>query len=172
MDKKEFAVFSMALKTYYPKDNLLPTPEAMELWFRSLEDIPYKIAEVFLAKWVATEKWSPSIAEIRSGCISLTAEETADWSSGWEEVRKAIGRYGYMQEEKALGSMTPTTRLVVERLGWRSLCCSDNEVADRANFRTAFETISKRETEKKQLPPALRETIEKIQGGSLPLINA
>lgn len=172
MEKNEFAVFCKALKTYYPRDNLLPTPEAMELWFRSLEDIPYHFAEVFLLKWVASEKWSPSIAEIRSGCMELTEEKAPDWSDGWREVHRAIEHYGYMQEEKALASMTPMTREVVERLGWRQLCLSENETADRANFRTVYESTQKREREDKQLPAALKSTIAQIQGGIvLPMLD-
>ena len=34
MTKKEFAIFAAALKTYYPREQLLPNSEAMELWFR------------------------------------------------------------------------------------------------------------------------------------------
>lgn len=172
MNKKEFAIFAKALKTYFPKDNLLPTPEAMELWYRSLADIPYRLAEIFLQKWVTSEKWSPSIAEIRKGCADLTNEETPDWAAGWSEVVKAIGRYGYMQESKALESMSPITRQTVERLGWKNLCMSENDVADRANFRSTYELLSKREAEHRQLPDALKETIAKIQGGSMPQLTS
>lgn len=64
MDKKEFAKFAMALKTYYPKEQLLPNQQAMELWYRQIKDIPLLIAEMALQKWVATNKWSPSISEL------------------------------------------------------------------------------------------------------------
>ena len=168
MNKNEFNIFAKALKTYFPRDNLLPTPEAMELWYRSLADIPYKLAEVFLQKWVASENWSPSIAEIRHGCADMTSKETPDWAAGWAEVLKAIGRYGYMQEEEALASMTDITRQTVERLGWKNICWSDNAVADRANFRQVYEQLVKRETERRQLPEALKETIAQIQSGSMP----
>ena len=56
MDKKEFALFASALRTYYSKENLLPNSQAMELWFRQLMDIPYPVAEATLNKWVATNK--------------------------------------------------------------------------------------------------------------------
>jgi hypothetical protein len=48
MNKKEFAIFASALRTYYPKENLLPNEQAMQLWFNQLSDIPYKVAEVTL----------------------------------------------------------------------------------------------------------------------------
>ena len=65
MTRIEFATFAMALKTYYPRENLLPNEQALELWFRQLQDISYQVAEVGLHKWVALNKWSPSIADIR-----------------------------------------------------------------------------------------------------------
>lgn len=66
MNKKEFAAFAMALQTYFPREQLLPNKQAMELWYRQLKDIPLQIAEMALQKWVATNKWSPSISEIFS----------------------------------------------------------------------------------------------------------
>lgn len=171
MNKEEFAVFSMALKTYFPRENLLPSKEAMELWYRQLMDIPYKLAETFLSKWVATEKWPPTIAEIRAGCSSLVKEEIPDWGQGWSEVTKAIGRYGYMQEQKALETLSPITRQTVERLGWKNLCASENIAADRANFRNCYEILSHREAEARQLPAALKETISQLKIGA-GLMNA
>ena len=65
VNKKEFATFAMALKTYYPKEQLLPNPQAMELWYQQVRDIPVQIAEMALQKWVSTNKWSPTISELK-----------------------------------------------------------------------------------------------------------
>ena len=46
MNKKEFATFTMALKTYYPRENLLPNEQAREVWFSQLQDIPFEVALV------------------------------------------------------------------------------------------------------------------------------
>lgn len=64
VNKKEFATLAMALQTYFPREQLLPNTQAMELWYRHLKNIPLPIAEMALQKWVATNKWSPSISEI------------------------------------------------------------------------------------------------------------
>lgn len=66
MDKREFATFTMALKTYFPKEQLLPNTQAMELWYGQLKNLPLSIAQMALQKWVATNKWSPSISELFS----------------------------------------------------------------------------------------------------------
>lgn len=163
MDKKEFAIFADALKTYYPRETLLPNPQAMELWYRELQDIPYAVAEAALRKWVSTQKWSPSIAEIRELTSSIRHGDLPDWGEGWHQVQKAIRRYGYYNTKAALDSLDPLTRQCVERLGFRELCMSENITADRANFRIVYETLAKREKTNQQMALPLQETIAKIQ---------
>ena len=102
MDKKEFSLFASALRTYYPREKLLPNEQAMTLWYNQLQDIPYKVAEATLNKWVAIEKWSPSIADIRQLATELVNGAIKDWGDGWEQVEKAIRRYGIYREAEAL----------------------------------------------------------------------
>ena len=163
MYKKEFATFAAALKTYYPKENLLPNPQAMELWYRQLQDIPYQIAELTLNKWVATNKWSPTIADIREQAAAIKNGDKPLWSDGWEEVLRAISKYGMYREAEALQSMTETTRKAVKRMGFKTICMSDNVMADRANFRMIFEQIADRESTAKQLPVNLSKLIESVR---------
>lgn len=167
MNKQEFAIFVDALRTFYPKETLLPNTQAMELWYRELQDIPFLVAEATLRKWVATNKWSPSIAEIRESAVTVCKGDPLSWGESWELVRKAIRRFGYYRPQEALDSLDPLTRRCVESLGFRELCMSENEVADRANFRMVFETMQKREQYEKQLPPKLLEVIESIKLKSL-----
>ncbi len=167
MTKSEFATFAMALKTYYPRENLLPNDQAMTLWFTQLQDIPYKVAEAGLQKWVATNKWSPSIAEIREMSTSIVMGDLPDWGEAWNEVQKAIRHFGWYRSEEAKESLSPLTRKVVERMGFTNLCMSENPQAERANFRMIYETLAEREKKDSQLPQGLRLMIGKMQGQSL-----
>jgi hypothetical protein len=159
INKKEFAIFASALRTYYPKENLLPNEQAMQLWFNQLYDIPYKVAEVTLNKWVATNKWSPSIADIREQATGLTQGEAKEWGDAWQEVLRAISKFGSYREDEALASLDDTTRTVVRRLGFRNLCFSEEIQVDRANFRMIYEREIQRERQDAQLPPKLKELI-------------
>ena len=163
MDKKEFAMFAMALKTYYPREQLLPNQQAIELWFRELQDIPAKVADAALRKWVQTNKWSPSIADIREVSASLVQPEIPDWGEGWKQVQEAIKKYGYYNSQKALASMDPLTRQCVERMGFTELCLSENAMADRANFRMNYEQELHRKKMDAQLPMKLKQLIGTIQ---------
>lgn len=167
MDKKQFAVFASALRTFYPRENLLPNQQAMELWFKQLSDIPYEIAEATLQKWVSLNKWSPSIADIRETAADVTNGEIADWGDAWEKVLRAISKFGSYNEAKALESMDEMTRTCVKRLGFKNICMSENIATDRANFRMIFESLADRKKKEQQTPAALRTLIESIQQQTL-----
>lgn len=167
MDKNEFSMFSMALKTYYPRENLLPNTQAMELWFKQLQDIPYTVAETALNKWVAVNKWSPSIADIRAEAAEIKNGEAPDWGEGWESVIAAIRRYGSYRVDEAMASFESVTRRCVERIGFLNICQSENIAADRANFRTLYEQLAEKEQKHRQMPKMLEQLISKIQAGEI-----
>ena len=167
MNKTEFATFTMALKTYYPRENLLPNPQAMDLWFSQLQDIPYKVAEAGLNKWVSLNKWSPSIADIREITAEIMHGEMPDWGEAWEEVCRAIRNFGTYRVDEALASMSPMARKATERIGWRNLCLSENQSADRANFRMIYESLADGEKKDAQIPSKLKMLIAQVQNKML-----
>jgi hypothetical protein len=167
VDKKEFSIFASALRTYYPREKLLPNEQAMELWYNQLKDIPYKVAEASLNKWVATEKWSPSIADIRQTATEMVSTTSYDWGDGWEQVDKAIKKYGMYNEAEALESMDAITRQAVQRLGFKNICTSDNYQADRANFRMIYEKLAEREKKENQVPASLKALINTMPNTNL-----
>lgn len=168
MDKAEFTKLAMAMKTFFPKEErLLPNAQAMELWFMQLADIPYDVAVVALNKWVATEKWSPSIAEFRRTVTDVTSETVIDWGEAWEQVCRKISRYGSYDEAKAMKELPPLAAKAAAQIGWRNLCFSENQAADRANFRMIYERLAERKKQDAQIPPALRDMIGKMQVGMI-----
>ena len=156
-------MYAMAIRTYYPKENILPNQQAMELWYRELQDIPYPVAEAALRQWVSTNKWSPSIAEIRETASTVQSGSIPDWGDGWEQVIMAIRKYGSYRIPEAMESFDPVTRQCVERLGFRNICMSENIAADRANFRMIFEQLAERKQKEQQMALPLKQLIQGIQ---------
>ena len=163
MDKKEFGLFASAIRTFYPKEQILPNQQAMELWYRELQDIPYGVAEAGLRQWVSTNKWSPTIADIREFASVVQNGSIPDWGDGWEQVIMAIRKFGSYRIEEAMESFDPITRKCVERLGFRNICMSENITSDRANFRMIFEQLQERTKKENQLSLPLKELIQGIQ---------
>lgn len=161
MDIKEFGQFAAALRTFYPREKLIPNKEAAALWFEMLKDLPYQDVTTALQRWVSTQKWSPSIADIRSMVSnSANPELTNDWSEGWEEVTKAIGRYGAWNRQAALDSMSPITRDCVNAIGWENICASENIGVERGHFRTMYESHSQKMRNADQTAVGLRTPTE------------
>lgn len=171
MERQEFATFAAALRTYYPKEQLLPNQQAMELWFRELQDIPYQVAETALRKWVATNKWSPSIAEIREAVTGITKERIPDWSEAWETVLNAVRTYGSYQPVEAMASLDERTRACVKRIGFRNICMSENISVERANFRRIYEATAERDAHEMVLPAPVKQAIAEIMGSEQLMIE-
>ena len=163
MTKQEFATLAAAIRTYYPRENILPNQQAMELWYRELQDIPYQVAEAGLRQYVSTNKWSPSIADFREMASTIQNGSIPDWGDGWEQVLMAIRRYGSYREAEALESMDEITQACVKRLGFKNICMSENINQDRANFRMIFEQMQERKKKEQQLSLPLADIIKKLQ---------
>ena len=170
MNKPEFAVWVTALQTYFPKYNLLPTPEAKDLWYQELKDLTADVATAVLRKWVATEKWPPSIAEIRAAASDMVNGPAPSWGEGWYEVKQAFARCGTHEIEKVKKIVSPATFTAIQRIGWYDMCMSENPEALPAQFRQVYEVIVQRERQEQLMAPSTRELISGIVG-SMPMLE-
>lgn len=161
MNQNEFMRIASAISTYYPSANIFPNPEAVQLWYEEFKDLTYEDTVNGLRRYVNTSKWPPTIAELKEAIV-LNVAGHKDWGKSWDECVNAIKRFGYYREEEALESMTPITRQIVKRLGYKELCLSDNQGHDRANFRMIFDQITSNEYENAALPTDLKEKLDAV----------
>lgn len=161
MTKQEFMRIASAINTYYPKEKPFPNEAAIQLWYEEFKELPYQDVANALRRHVNVSKWCPTIAELKDALVVNVAGQK-DWGKHWEVALRATQRFGRNQEEEALAWMDPLTREVVKRLGYKELCNSYNQMADRANFRTVFEQIINKEREMAALPKGLRDQIAQI----------
>lgn len=162
MTKTEFKNFTKALQTYYPREDILPTREAFELWYDQLNDLPYSLAEVSLKTWVAFNKWSPTIADIREQAFTITNGDKKTWSEAWEDVLQAIRIYGSYREGEALDSLDDATQKAVKAIGFKKLCWSDNLSIDRAHFRDLYNESAEKTKKQAILPPQITLQIQNL----------
>lgn len=67
MTSEEFGKIVKAMRTYYPNQNTIPNEQAFLLWYEQLADIELQDAVEALKRWVAENKWPPTIADLRQG---------------------------------------------------------------------------------------------------------
>lgn len=158
----------MLIRSSYPRQaDLLATPETAEIWYRALSDIDYEVAMLAVTKWVMTEKWSPTIADIREAVTAVVSEEVMDWSEAWQIVNKAVRLKGPYQEEEAMASFDEITREAVSRIRYQVLCEMESDERDvmRAHFRDIYNQVANRHKEDSKLPMALKAKINELQIG-------
>lgn len=172
MTKKEFAIIASAIRTYYPKENILPNKQAVEIWHKQLEDIPYDLASNILSKWVANNKWSPTIADIREQAAKAIYGDVKSWGEAWEEVIYAVRHYGSYQVQEALDSFDNLTRDIISQLGgFLKICQSERIEVERANFRDLYEKQIEKEKERMTLSPDLLKRLETLRTDTKELIE-
>ena len=162
MTSEEFVFLAKAMRAAYTQQSFLPDEESIKVWFRMLKDLDGKLVAAAIYKHMSTEKFPPTIAEIRAQCVSIAAPVGKDWSEGWSAILRAISRWGVHRPAEALKALRaedPLTADIASQLGWQNLCMSENPVADRATFRKAYEAAQFRGKELAQMPPNLRNMI-------------
>lgn len=160
MTKEQFSKVAAAIRTYYPNSNIMPNVQAMELWYMQLCDIDYNVMTTALNKWVATNKWAPTIADLRESAYTITDPGIPDWDAAYETVRKNIRKYGFYNAEAGLAELTGVTLETVKRIGYTNMCLSDNPTAIRANFRDIYNRLAERAQSEARMPAGLLNAIK------------
>ena len=162
MTKQEFATLVVAMQAMYGED-FIGTEEALDVWYALLHDLDYQILAKALQQYMLTNKFKPTVAELREIYAELVSPVLFDWSEGWEKVSKAIGHCGMYQEKAAMESFDEITREVVKRLGFQNICLSENIVADRARFAEIYQAIKKRKRTELNVGSELSNLREMVQ---------
>lgn len=151
----EFKTLAKGLKCAYTSPIFLPDEYSIKVWYKFLNDLPCDLATACIERYIATNKYPPTIADIRQEVANM-AVGGKDWSESWKDVTRYISLYGMPNESKAYEAMDEYTREAVKRLGWQNLCLSQNQTADRANYRMVYEQIIKERKDHMALPDGLR----------------
>lgn len=167
MTFEEWKTLAKGMRALYTQQNFLPDGESVRTWYMMVRDLPYEAANAAIQKYAATNRFPPTVADIRAQAAEITSGRQSGWGEGWEKTMKAIRKYGYTNPEGALASLDETTRKTVERLGWMELCISENAMADRANFRVIYEQEQVRAKENAALPAGLKTQIAGLQGAAI-----
>lgn len=166
MKEKEFVKIADAIKTAYPKFDALSNKQAIELWYGMLKDLSYETCSQALKKHIVTSPFPPTIADLRKVEVP-----PPDWGASWEKALKAVHRYGYIAPTEAMESLDPITRKVVERVGYLTMCNSENISVERAHFERIYKQVYDNEMELARLPEAQRNNVQMLREATLKLIG-
>ena len=128
------------------------------LYERLLADLPDEALRTAALRHIATSKWFPTVAELRTAAAEIVNPSSAEQTAieAWGDVVDTFSSgecYAGENLIKAPVFNNPLTARSVTALGgWVHLCHSDNEPADRARFIQVFEQLQARERSERILP--------------------
>ena len=145
MDKvsttKAIAPLQLAFKGALEKDRL-------QFYVMMLSDIPPQILEAAVKKLIMTNKFLPSIAEIREVAYGIkeiiSGTAAPDESEAWGEIIKAIRSVGYYGKPKFSHE---AITVAVNNIGWQDICMTTNDGMNilRSQFRRAYQLSVERQ---------------------------
>ncbi len=130
-------------------------------WAMLLEDLSSVEVTAALKRYLATNKWLPAPSDLRAIAAEAKAGRQRPGGEAWGDVLKAIGRFGQYRVPEF---SDPLVARAVRAFGWRELCQSENQTADRARFVELYAQIAKAAAED--------ESVSSLPGVSRPALRS
>lgn len=150
------------LAAAYPGFNL--RKDTVAIYSRLLADLDYPLLEQAALAVMTTNKFFPSIAELRQAVADISLEKRGiqDGMSAWQELMSTVGRYGhtlYGGDPPQFGN--PSLQRTVAAMGWNDICLSEAPIEVlRAQFLKTYATYTERESREMQYLPETRRFAE------------
>lgn len=153
----------------YPSFHL--SSSAIEVYVQLLADIPSPVLEQAALDHISHSTFFPAIAELRSSAFDIleAADPIPTDYEAWAEVQAEIRRVGHCDRPQF---KNPLVAQVVQQLGWRYLCLSENPVADRAHFVQAYQAMAERRRHSARRLQVVTKFIAALQAANQPLLTS
>ena len=172
---EDFKTIMRGLIAAYPRDNFIPNEFTFNLWFKALQDLDYVTLSKAAQAYMMTEKFPPTIADIRRlACdMVLPADEIA--AEEWQRLMKALGQAGRPDAVEYWKSLPESTREIVggfsEFREWSMLPFTDLMTVQRPMFIKRFEEMARQKRVAAPLPVQLRKPERTLEEHLPPLIE-
>ena len=176
MTRDEFKILVKGMKAVYAQSTFIPDKDAFEMWFALLCDLPYKTANIAIQKYMLTEKFPPTPAEIREKAAQMfeTPEIEMSELEAWALVRKAIRNSAYHANEE-FDKLPETCQIAVGNAAnleeWAKMDYEKVEAVGQSHFIRNFRTTVLRIKEDQKLPEQTRNSIMEMREKRLKIVS-
>lgn len=146
-------ILERACPTFKPVAKKGNEPGTYDVFYELLKDLEPDVFRASILK-VASDEEFVSIRAIRESANSITAPALKSGVEAWGEVLdevRGIGSYGYPRFDD------PVTQRIVDGIGWRNICLSEEPMVERAHFIKAYEQAARREHDEARQTPYVKE---------------
>jgi len=138
-----------------------------KMWHGIFKEIAFQEVSAALGAWIAEEIFPPVPANLNK--ILKTAKHPETFISpenAWEQVDKAVRRFGWVHERQALESLSqPIQRAIRNVGGWQKICSTPlGREWDflRKNFMDVFEEFADSPQSEVLMPPNVKARLQEM----------
>lgn len=138
--------------------------ETINIYLKLLADIPADLLKAAALAHVTKSQFFPTVAELRDAGAGLMerASGVPNAYDAWHEVCRAISTHGHYHLPEF---SHPLVKKAVDACGgWKTLCMSENQIADRARFFQVYEVYQGRQQEENRMLPEVASMITMLAG--------
>lgn len=162
MTVKQFGSLAAAIKTFFPRENVLPTSESMDLWYDMLHDLDYDVASTALKMHVSNSPYAPTISDIRKYAEKIVTPTEMNESEAWALVSNAIRNSSYNSAEE-FSKLPPLVQKAVGQPSQLQQWAIDNDYNESvvsSNFMRSYRAELYRKKEVGRLPQGVKNLLE------------
>lgn len=128
----------------------------IRIYALTLQDIDDHLLQAAVVHHIATEKWFPAVADIRTAALSLVdrADETPSAYEAWGEIKRAV---------RTRAPLSPMTKQAIDYLGGlEAFGLSDisEEMSWRHQFIRSYEQLQRRRADDAMMLPQIAGYVE------------
>ena len=164
----EFEKIALILRGAYPSAGFLADRGAVATWYSALKDVPGEALKKAVQKYITSQKFPPSIAELREYAAAGTDRDGE--AEAWSRVRKALCRSTYSAEEEF--ALLP--ELIQRAVGspvilrsWAGMDTGEVETVVKSQFLRAFRELREERRQRLRMPGYLRPGISSAGPGRI-----
>lgn len=178
MNRKDAAQLVAIVVTAYPNFDKFKDADSVKatvnLWAMMFEDVEAGLVALAVKKHIATNKWPPSVAELREILLEVAHPDLIQPDKAWLAVSDLLYSAGEFNHGDLNQQLPPLVARAVEAIGWSNLwemhrsCYRGGKPGmDRVAFIQQYTPMYEREKAKSMTPEALTAQIESV-AASLP----
>jgi len=174
MERDEFKILVKAMKAVYAQPTFIPDQDAFQVWYALLQDLTYEQANLAVQKYMITEKFPPTIADIRQKANEIAQPDVESLTElqAWSLVRKAISNSGCHADEE-FAKLPEACRIAVGSPAnlreWALMDKDEVETVEQSHFIRNYRVAQKRMKENAMIPMHIKTLIDKMKDDSAAL---
>lgn len=147
MKKEDFIKALKFLGIAYNKEF---AQDQAEVWYKFFVDDDYELFRQAIKNLIAKQDFSPSISQIKKEMANLQIDIPSA-EDEWQEVLKAVHKFGSYKEQEALDSLNPYTAYITRHIGYRNICMAEDQTWNKKEFIGEYEVMKDKEIENIQI---------------------